>query len=137
MKAKDSLDTEQFDISSVKPNTRTVEIKHPGTGEKIGVSVDLMSIDHPGMSEVTRNITNKNVKAHQKGKTIDVDGNRFYMISSAITGWNWYGPKINFKGSKPDFNQKNVKEVLTELPWFADQLHDELSDTASFFINQD
>ena len=130
------------DLSEIQPVSRTIEILHPGNGRPIGVRVSLMSLDDERLSKIRRAITDKRLHLEARAKTFkaeEIEANRMAILTTAITGWEWYSPTgekedcAKFKGEVPDFNRTNVKEVLTDLSWFGDQINEALGETESFF----
>lgn len=129
------------DIASVKPIERTIEIKHPGTGENVGIRVQLMSADDPRMKGVNRRIQDQRLQLESKGKAFksdDLENNLNTICFKAMIGWTWYdtgngdGP-TTFNGEVPEFNRANVFAVLKELSWFENQIVTEISDEKAFF----
>ena len=126
-----------MDISELKPaDERVIEITHPGTGDPIGVRVSLMSITDARMVKIKRKIQDERLRLEARGKNFkadDIEENRNELSFRAMTGWEWYDG-ANFKGDKnPVFNRATVDTVLTELPWFRDQIEEGVSDEKSFF----
>lgn len=112
-----------------------IDILHPSTGEKIGVSVTVLSINDEKMAAAKRRIQNKKLELDRRGKTFkadDLEENEMELLTTAITGWNWEGD-VDFHGEKPAFNEKNVKAVLKELTWFKQQIMEAVGDEKAFF----
>lgn len=125
-----------MDLSELVPGERMIEIKHPKTGEDIGVRVGLVSYDDERMKKVKRHIRDRKLHLEARGKTFkaeEIDTNRITLLFNAMTGWEWYGEKTNFRGTKPDFNLKSVTEVFTLLEWFMDQIDEAVGDEKAFF----
>lgn len=130
------------DISTIKPSERTVEIMHPGTGQALGVRVRVMSIEDDRLKKIKREITDERFKLESKNKSLksdDVERNGNRLLFAATTGWEWYNPTGNeadmpdFHGEQPDYTQRNFMAVINELPWFADQIREEIDETKAFF----
>lgn len=124
-----------MDIKDLKPTDRTIEILHPGTGEELGITVTVLSINDPQMVKIKRRIQDERIRLESKGKNFksdDIEENRNIIVLGAMKDWKWSG-KANFNGQKPEFNRKNVLEVFKELPWFRDQIEEEVSDESAFF----
>lgn len=123
------------DISTIKPNERTIEMHHPADETQlIGIRVSLMAIADPRMKKIRRNIQDAKLRLEARGKNFkaeDVEENQNNLIFNALTGWEWYD--ADFHGKKPEFNKQSVFAVLTELEWFADQIAEEISDEKAFF----
>lgn len=124
-----------MDLANIKPVERIIDIVHPSTGEKIGVSVTVLSINDEKMAAAKRRIQNKKLELDRRGKTFkadDLEENEMELLTTAITGWNWEGD-VDFHGEKPAFNEKNVKAVLKELTWFKQQIMEAVGDEKAFF----
>ena len=124
-----------MDLANLKPVERMIDILHPSTGEKIGVSVTVLSINDEKMAAAKRRIQNKKLELDRRGKTFkadDLEENEMELLTTAITGWNWEGD-VDFHGEKPAFNEKNVKTVLKELTWFKQQIMEAIGDEKAFF----
>jgi hypothetical protein len=140
-----------MDIGNIKPIERTIEIAHPGTGGPLGVRVRVMSIEDERLKKIKREITDDRFKLESKNKSLkteDVERNGNRLLFSATLGWEWYNPTgeegdegydadamPTFNGEVPDYNQKNFMAVIRELPWFADQIREEIDETKAFFNN--
>lgn len=123
-----------MDISTLTPNERVIEIKHPATDADIGIKVTLVSLDDEKTKQTRRRVINKRIELEKKGKNFradDIEENEFDLIFASMTGWEWYDAE--FHGEKPAFNEANVKKVLTELPWFKRQIAEAIGDEKAFF----
>lgn len=124
------------DIATLKPVEDTFEVLHPVTEEPIGIRVTTMSPDDERMKIAKREIQNFNLQKQKRNKTlkaVEIEDNETKLLSATVTGWEWYGEDVSFEGSKPEFNIKNVKKVLTSISWFRDQLNEHLDNTKGFF----
>lgn len=124
-----------MDLSTIKPSEIMVDIVHPKTHEKLGITVTVVSLNDDKMKKLKRKIADENYRLQSRGKTMkssDVEDNVIALTSEAMTGWIWEGD-ANWKGEKPQFNPKTVKEVLNELPWFLEQVSVAISEERDFF----
>ena len=126
-----------MDISELSPQERIVDILHPGTGEPLGIKVTLLSLLDERMKRIKRRLTDSRLVLDQKGKKFkasDIEENENALLFEAMTAWVWEGD-ATWKGEKPEFNRKNVTEVLTspKHEWFKNQLMEAVSDEQSFF----
>lgn len=138
-----------MDIGNIKPTERTVEIKHPGTGQPLGVRVTVMSINDDRLSRQKRAFRDEANRLASKGKYMKADQeeeNSNMLLFAATTGWTWYNPTgeegdagydadamPQFNGGQPEYNQRNFFEVVRNLPWFGAQLIAEIDDEKGFF----
>lgn len=126
-----------MEICELKPVERALEIKHPSSGEELGITVTLVSLNDARMSALKRRIRVQSLERERRGKAINVDEvekNELDLVIGAMTGWTWKGD-TTFHGQKPDFNEENIKIVFKELPWFKDQIAEAIGDEKSFFQN--
>lgn len=126
-----------MEICELKPVERALEIKHPSSGEELGITVTLVSLNDARMSALKRRIRVQSLERERRGKAINLDEvekNELDLVIGAMTGWTWKG-ETTFHGQKPDFNEENIKAVFKELPWFKDQIAEAIGDEKSFFQN--
>ena len=124
-----------MDISTLKPSERLIQIKHPKSGEDLGITVTVMSIDDERMKGTMRRIRDRNRSQEAKGKAIkseEWEETTNQLVFSAMTGWEW-AEGVDFKGKKPEFSRAMVFMVFTELPWFRDQIDEVLGDEKGFY----
>lgn len=136
-------------IAEIKPAPRALEVRHPGTGRPIGVRLTLVSLDDERLAKVRRGIQDKRLYLEARGKTFkseEIESNRLSILTTAITDWEWYNPTgksgddgydaeamPEFNGDVPEFNLRNVREVVSTLTWIGDQVNEALGETESFF----
>lgn len=125
-----------MDINDFKPSERMVEILNPKTGEQLEIRVTLLSINDDRLKKIKRRIADEKLRLEARGKNFkseDVEDNLYNIVFNAMTGWEWYGADVSFKGVKPEFNRAQVQKVLEELPWFLEQIQEAVSDEKAFF----
>lgn len=125
-----------MDLGNIKPVEKLVEIVHPGTGEKTGVTVTVVSLSDKATNDIKRNFQIRKMECERKGNILGYDEqNEYYneLLMACVTGWDW---KDNiFHDKPPVFNKENLKAVLDELDWFKNQLLEAVTDESSFFIS--
>lgn len=124
-----------MDISTLIPSERIIEIKHPVSEQPLGVRVNIISLNDDRMKQIRRRFINKRIELEKRGKSFkadDIEANEIDLLVACITGWDWYGD-ITFNGSKPDFTELNVRNVLNSLSWFKDQVSEAVGDEKAFF----
>jgi hypothetical protein len=117
-----------MDLSSIKPTTIDVDIKHPASGEKTGLVFKCISPQDPAAAVARRQLSDK---ARKKGVVSEADSVDF--MAALVVGWTW-GGDATWNGQKLDFTPANVKTVLDH-PWVRSQVDEALGDTAAFFLN--
>lgn len=125
-----------MEISILKPVERIVDILHPGTGEPMNIKVGIVSLNDEKTKLVRRKIQNKRIDFEKRGKSFkadDLEDNEIELLINCITSWDW--SDNTFHDAVPEFNEKNVKQVLKELPWFKSQVVDAIGDEKAFFQN--
>lgn len=122
------------DISSIVAAPRTVDIKHPATGEPIGLKVTLRPDSSDEVQAAKRKLINERLQRDVKVTAERLENNRNLLLESAVSGWEWEGD-LTFDGSKPEFTSANLRKVLKKLHWVRDQIDAELGNDAAFFEN--
>ena len=127
-----------MDIANINTQDHTYEVLHPVTDEPVGIRVTIMSQDDARMKPIKRKITDFNLQKQKRGKTlkaVEIEASEVELLAATITGWDWYGDDVTYKGEKPEFSLKNVKDVLSDpkIPWFRKQLNEQLDDEKGFF----
>ncbi len=121
-----------MDISTIVAAERAVEIKHPASGEPIGLRITVRPESDPAVVAARRRFLND--RLHRGGKLTaeKLEQQQNAVIQAAVSGWDWQG-ELTFEGAKPEFSEANLARVLKRLPWVKQQLDEELGDTAAFF----
>ncbi|MCI2243780.1 hypothetical protein L3067_04055 [Xanthomonas sp. PPL568] len=120
------------DLSTLVPQPRDIEIKHPVSDEPVGLSITLLPDTDPRVRAVARKALNERLIGKGKLSAEKIEQNRLDMLVASVSGWGWEGD-LTFKGSKPDFTESNLRAVLAHLPWIQDQIDAELVDRSEFF----
>ena len=124
-----------MELTTLTPSERVIDIVHPVTQEPLGIKVTLVSIEDGRLKRIKRKIQDERFRLEAKGKHLkseDVEENSFLILHAAVTGWQWSGD-ATFNGEKPEYNLKNLKEVLGKLPWMRSQIEEAIADESAFF----
>lgn len=138
-----------MDLKDLKPAERQIEILHPGTKEPIGIRVSIIYIGDERLKKLKRQFQDERYRLEAKGKNFKAetfDNNANELSFAAMTGWEFYNPtgvkgdkgfdeskQAKFEGSLPEFNKKNAFAIFDKLPWFRDQIGEEMGDSEAFF----
>lgn len=122
-----------MDLLSLTPNTIAADLKHPATGEPLGVTVELRSLESDEVKAVERQLKNKALKGGRNTVTAEkIDDNTVALLSAAIVSWTFSG-EANLGGDKkPACNDANKRKLLS-VPALAKQIDEALGDEAAFF----
>lgn len=118
-----------MDLSTLEPGEIDIEIPNPKTGGDSGLSFKMMSPSDKRAQLARRKFNDIMLRKPSAEK---VENASLAYISSLATGWEWKG-ELTWKGSKPMFSDKAVREVLSEMPWVREYLDEKLVDKEAFF----
>jgi hypothetical protein len=128
-----------MDISEVVPVTFKLPIKHPRTGNLIGLTIELAGTNDDKFKAVERNVTDQVMKKRARGKVLtaeEIEENTERLISSTIVGWEWTadadGRKGSFGGEQLGFTPANVAKIVA-VTWIRSQIDDALAEQSHFF----
>ena len=134
-----------MELSTIKPSAITREIKHPQTGEDIGVSVTVVQLESEQTKGERRRLMDRRAKAESRNKHLkaeEMEEAAVDILYSCMTDWNWRAVEDSkgnmqdaptFEGEVPDFNRRNVKRVFKALPWFQAQVDDIVEEARDFY----
>lgn len=138
-----------MELSTLVPSERIVEILSPGTKQPIGVRISLLHINDERLKKLKRQFQDERYRLESKGKVFkaeNFDNNANELAFAAMVGWEFYNPTgkkgdagydengtLLWNGKVPEFNKKNAFEIFEKLPWFRDQIGQEMGDDEAFF----
>lgn len=130
------------DISEITAGNASVEIKHPATGERIGLTIHLMHEDSKPLQDLQRKWQNEALKTRGRGLTAEkLEVRTLERLVTATAGWEWgedeNGEPCTFNGEQPEFSAANVRKVYKDMTWIKAQVADALTDEATFFRGAD
>lgn len=126
-----------MDILSIQPHTITVDLKHPATGEDIGVKVELQSLESDEVKAVQRQMTNKALKSGRNNVTAEkIEGNSLTLLAAAIVSWEFSGDANLGGDKKPACTAANKMKLLGNSA-LAKQIDQALGDETAFFANSE
>lgn len=122
-----------MDLSSIKPGTVKVPIKHPGTGEATGLVISFMSVHDPAAAPARRTFVER---GQRKRSAEQRERDAVEFMAALATGWEWgkgaTGETASWGGVQLPFNHANAVTVLSET-WLRAQIDGEVGDIESFF----
>lgn len=124
-----------MELSEIKPELIAHEIRHPKTGDNIGIRVHVLPVTDPTIKKIGRQIQDRKNYLAQRGKILSAEEMEAFsveLVCAAVTDWEWYG-EVTFHNSQPEFSQANLKRVCSELDWFRAEIDEVLGDSKRFF----
>lgn len=111
----------------------TVDIKHPLTGEDVGISFSLVSFESERVSKAMRAIEVARMRDALQSGDIEVsseDAAEYIeraereKLIAAIVGWDFNGNSFGDLGVNPDCTEENKRKVINHpgSKWIRDQL---------------
>lgn len=127
-----------MDLSSIKAENTTVEIRHPVTFEPIGLSITLRPPTHPSVKAVQRRLlteAQKSTKGRLPAEKLEAYGlDRLIAATEAFTwGEGPDGQPCKFEGEQPEATAENARKLYAALPWVKQQIDEAMGDEAAFF----
>ncbi len=135
-----------MDISNAVAYDQTfpVDLRHPGTGEKIGITIDIVSFDSDRVVKAV-----KAVEAERWGVVLASDAKKLtpeqvvdfaekterVQIINCIAGWNFNGHGFGDLGDDPECTLE-AREYLVNHPnakWIREQIASRAADLGNFF----
>ncbi|MCX5569599.1 hypothetical protein [Kaistia nematophila] len=124
-----------MDILAIQPTTITIDIKHPASGEPIGLQVECTSLEADAVKAVERAIKNKALRGGRNSMTAEkIEDNTVDLLAAAIVGWKWDDGLSLGDLKNPPLTKVNVVRLL-QVGWVAKQIDTALGDEAAFFAN--
>lgn len=107
-----------------------LEIRHPKTGEKIGIRFMVRHIDCEASTQAAQ------AKRVAKVMGVDADDNTVNQYASCVSGWDWGENTFGDMGV-PEFSQENAQKVLTHpsAKWMLRQVMDAVLNIGNFTTN--
>lgn len=130
-----------MNLAEIKTVSYTHDVTHPKTGKKVGIKLEVISLNDDGMIAVKRKIGDKLLAKNQRSKlitTAESDANLRELIGRSIIGWEWGvdedGEQAVWNDEGPlEYSAANVIKVLTALPWLQQQVNEVIESEANFF----
>lgn len=120
-----------MDLANLKASdVCKVDIKHPVTGENLGLSVDICGSDSKRFQAAKHKVRNESLKNPGKQRTSEqLEATSLSIVLDCVTGWagEWI-----YKGSALEFSRQNLEMVLKELPWIREQIDTAIGDRTNF-----
>lgn len=128
-------------LSDLQPKTsdqgQPFEPVHPVTGEKLGITINLLGKDAPAYAAKQNELVNarlakatvnlKNVKI--TADSVEAEG----LMLLAVATRSWTG--VQWEGKDLECNPANVTMVYTKLRWLREQVDAFINDRANFLGN--
>jgi hypothetical protein len=129
-------------IGAIKSTATTFDVPRPDTARFSGVRLTLLPMDAPEVKSVKRTIRDEELRLQARGKhfkAADIETNNIKLATALLVGWEWTKDADNEQATYPDdksipeFNEKNVKDVLTNVEWMLTFIMNQYDDEAGFY----
>lgn len=110
-----------FDIADLVAGTIDLDVRHPATNEKLGLTITIASQDDQEVAKVQR----------QNSSETDSDVQLDNVLMAAMKSFSW-AEDANFNGEKLKAN-KNGKEKILSIPAIRRQVANTFMDYGRFF----
>ena len=122
-----------MDISSITASSSTIEIRHPATGEPLGLRITLRPTSSTEVQTVKRRITNESIRMRNKNISAEkLEANGLDILVAMIENMEWEGD-TSWHGEKLDATPANIRKLMKEADWIKKQVDDAIGDDAAFF----
>lgn len=138
-----------MDLAKLKPNDRaTIRIKHPSTGEELGVVIVVYGMDSKAFNASRHKIQNRILKKKKNVRTAEeIRQDSIQTLADCTAEWwteeykekgkdkgKWIkvGDFIEWNGDRLECNVENAKLLYSNLDWMKDQIDTEIGDIANF-----
>ena len=146
MKKNEVIDLASFDTVAACNKGFEVELRHPGTGQPLGIFWKVVGRHSDIFREYIKEKSNerlcKETLAKKRGKDIpprtpeEIEEDTIEMLTLCTLGWRTgEASTIHFKGEDVPFNVPNCRKVLTEMLWIREQLDEPIGDLRNFMKN--
>ncbi|TPW26036.1 hypothetical protein [Pararhizobium mangrovi] len=110
-----------------------LELVHPVTEEKIGITVQIRSVESDEAKRVLRKQLDKLYERRQRGKMIkgsaEID-REVEKVAACIAGWDW--GDNTWHGEKPEFSTEKATEIPHSEGWIFGQVNEAANDISNF-----
>lgn len=106
-----------------------LKIKHPLTGKDTDIVILVISPDHPDFKNRSVEIARAAVKGVEKPTIAAFADRKADFVAALITGWEG----ISMNGKPFKYSAANLKKLVVDFPWIADQVDSFCVDRRNFF----
>lgn len=143
MNEKTPVDIGDLDTIEACNSGTEIELKHPTTGEKLGIFVGIVGKDSDVYREFQRKAFNRYLReealAKKRGKDAqvrtveDLEDDSLKLLVSCTTSWRTGDQKwMLYKKEQLEFTPENCEMVFKTRPWIRDQVNEGIGDLELF-----
>lgn len=122
------------DILEIQPVLRTLIVKHPATGEPVGLEIDFRSMDSPEVQAVERQLRTRALRGGRNNTSVDkLDQGEYDILNAVTAAWRWKGGLKLGKLENPPLSRANTEMLYRTAPWVKKQLDEDMRDESAFF----
>jgi hypothetical protein len=129
--------TSSFDLSAFDSSTQRqdegidVEIRHPASGDKVGVTIRVAGPDSAAAKKADRLMVNRRLKSRRTGTLNAEELHEETLLKLAHCTLDWSG--MVDKGKPLELTIDNAVLVYRRAPWIMEQVAEVAGDRSRFF----
>jgi hypothetical protein len=124
-----------MDISNIQATNHKVALRHPGTGEDLGLVFEMRSRHSKEVKRVNERFEQKHTGRRAKEPSpAEKRQHSKELIVASVAGWEWTDPDLVFEGEQPEYSADVLKKWLKDYPWMLEFFSEEFIDDANFFM---
>src|SRR5699024_754813 len=111
-----------------------VDIVDP-LGKSVGVRFKVKSAECDEAKIAIRRMLNKRAAAQAKNRPYTIEeaeSDEIERVVACVVDWDWGGQEYRPGEGEPEFNKKNVRDVLQNEGWIFSQVNDFIGDIQNF-----
>jgi hypothetical protein len=110
-----------------------VELLHPATMEKLGITIRVMGKDSDRFKEISNKQNRARMAKAQKSRKLEIDPDELddavvNLLAACTLSWDG----MILEGESLDFTKDNAVMVYSRFPWIREQVDIAINDRANF-----
>jgi hypothetical protein len=121
-----------MDLSKIEGRERLFSLRHPATGEQLGLNIMIRPNDSDEVEKVKRRNLNRRLSGRKQRVTADqLESDAIDILVAAVASWEW-AEGAEFDGEQMECTGDNIRRLL-KINAFYKQIDSEFNDEAAFF----
>jgi len=120
-----------MDIGAIKPAERKLNLKHPGNGEALGLTLCIICTQDERVKRVRRMQLDASIDRKGRRSVADVELDNIDLLAATVVGIE-YADGVTWEGKTPARSDALVKDMLSR-DWLRLQVDEFAGATKDFF----